>query len=227
MELSLFSFQPTSSPLVRVPAGVKLLALLFAIVSLFYTNLTVALALCPLLTLFSASMGFSLARQLKDFRPILTYLALYYLIAVVTNAIQSGTFSSRCLIPSRQIILSILRLLLSVQLASLLYKSTTTIQIKFSLQKAESHLRSTLRSVPFIGKKIDTRASTTFSLTLVISFIPRIMSLWNQLEGSWRARGGKPGLSMVRTLLPQLLALAFQDAEDSWRAITSREQPEV
>lgn len=226
MELSLFSFQPTRSPLTKIPAGIKLLALFSAILGLFYINLTVALVFCPLLILFSAIMGFSLASQLKDFRPILAYLALYYLIAVVTSAIQSRTFSSQSLIPSRQIILSIMRLLLSVQLASLLYKSTTTTQIKFSLQKAETFLRRLLHSIPFIGNKIDTRASTTFSLTLVISFIPRIMSLWNQLEVSWRARGGKPGLSMVRTLLPQLLALAFQDAEDSWRAIASREMSE-
>lgn len=226
MELSLFSFQSTSSPLTKLPAGIKLLALFFAIASLFSINLTVALVLCPLLILFSAIMGFSLASQLKDFLPILAYLILYYLMAVTINAIQAGSLSSQSLIPSRKIILSILRLLLSVQLASLLYKSTTTTQIKFSLQKAESFLRRLLHSIPFIGNKIDTRASTTFSLTLVISFIPSIMSLWNQLEVSWRARGGKPGLSMVRTLLPQLLVLAFQDAEDSWQAIASREQPE-
>lgn len=223
MELSLFSFQPTRSPLTKLPAGIKLMALLFAIVSLFSINLTVALVLCPLLSLFSATMGFSLTSQLKDFKPILAYLVLYYLIAVVTNIIQSGDLSVRSLIPPEELLLSILRLLLSVQLASLLYKSTTTTQIKFSLQKAENFLRRRLHALPFVGNKIDTRTSATFSLILVISFIPRIMSLWNQLEVSWQARGGKPGLSMVSTLLPQLFVLAFQDAEDSWRAIASRE----
>lgn len=223
MELSLFSFQPTRSPLTKLPAGIKLLALFSAILGLFSINLTVALVLCPLLILFSTIMGFSPASQLKDFQPILAYLVLYYLIAVVINIIQSGDLSVRSLIPPEELLLSILRLLLSVQMASLLYKSTTTTQIKFSLQKAESFLRRCLHTLPFVGNKIDTRASTTFSLTLIISFVPRIMSLWSQLEVSWRARGGKPGLSMVRTLLPQLFVLAFQDAEDSWRAIASRE----
>ena len=223
MELSLFSFQPTRSPLTKLPAGIKLLALFSAILGLFSINLTVALVLCPLLILFSTIMGFSPASQLKDFQPILAYLVLYYLIAVVINIIQSGDLSVRSLIPPEELLLSILRLLLSVQMASLLYKSTTTTQIKFSLQKAESFLRRCLHALPFVGNKIDTRASTTFSLTLIISFVPRIMSLWSQLEVSWRARGGKPGLSMVRTLLPQLFVLAFQDAEDSWRAIASRE----
>lgn len=223
MELSLFSFQPTRSPLTKLPAGIKLMALFSAILGLFSINLTAALVLCPLLILFSAIMGFSPASQLKDFKPILAYLVLYYLIAVVTNIIQSEDLSVRSLIPPEELLLSILRLLLSVQLASLLYKSTTTTQIKFSLQKAENFLRRRLHALPFVGNKIDTGANTTFFLTLIISFVPRIMSLWSQLEVSWRARGGKPGLSMVRTLLPQLFVLAFQDAEDSWRAIASRE----
>ena len=50
------------------------------------------------------------------------------------------------------------------------------------------------------------------------------MSLWNQLELSWKARGGAASLKMVYLLFPQLLVLAFTEAENTWQAILSREE---
>ena len=116
-----------------------------------------------------------------------------------------------------------LRLLVSLQLARFFYKTTTTTQLKWSLEKIEGGLRSLLQKIPVIGKKIHQETSFTLTFTLVISFIPRLMSLWNQLELSWKARGGTAGLKMISTLFPQLFILAFTEAENTLQALLSRE----
>ena len=116
-----------------------------------------------------------------------------------------------------------LRLLVSLQLARFFYKTTTTTQLKWNLEKIEGGLRSLLQKIPVIGKKIHRETSFTLTFTLVISFIPRLMSLWNQLELSWKARGGTARLKMISTLFPQLFILAFTEAENTLQALLSRE----
>ena len=155
---------------------------------------------------------------------IFFYILIYYVANIIINLSQVKNFELALLIPSATIALSTLRLLVSLQLARFFYKTTTTTQLKFSLETMELQLRSLLQRLPIFGKKIQRQASFTFSLTMIISFIPRLMSLWNQLELSWKARGGTAGLKMVYLLFPQLLVLAFTEAENTWQAILSREE---
>lgn len=224
MELNLFSFQPTKSPLTKINPGLKLLLLLVTVISLFYIDLIPTTILFFLLIFASIPLGFSLKSQCQDFKPIFFYILIYYLANIIINLSQVKNFELALLIPSATIALSTLRLLVSLQLARFFYKTTTTTQLKFSLETMELQLRSLLQRLPIFGKKIQCQASFTFSLTMIISFIPRLMSLWNQLELSWKARGGAASLKMVYLLFPQLLVLAFTEAENTWQAILSREE---
>ena len=223
MELSLFSFQPTKSPLTKINPGIKLLFLLISVISLFYIDLIPTTIIFFLLVFISIPLGFSLKSQFQDFKPIFIYIVMYYLISSINNFFQNKAFTVNLLIPSPTITLSMLRLLVSLQLARFFYKTTTTTQLKWSLEKIEGGLRSLLQKIPVIGKKIHRETSFTLTFTLVISFIPRLMSLWNQLELSWKARGGTAGLKMISTLLPQLFILAFTEAENTLQALLSRE----
>ena len=224
MELSLFSFHPTKSPLTKINPGLKLLLLLIAVISLFYIDLIPTAILFCLLVVVSLPLGFSLTSQFQDFKPIFIYILIYYMASIIINLSQVKILAPVLFIPSPTIALSMLRLLVSLQLARFFYKTTTTTQLKFSLEKIELQLRELLQRLPICGKKIQSQASFTFSLTMIISFIPRLMSLWNQLELSWKARGGAAGLKMMYLLFPQLLVLAFTEAENTWQAILSREK---
>lgn len=224
MELSLLSFQSTNSPLEKINPGLKLLLLFIAIISLFYLDLILTTILFFLLIFIAIPLGFSLESQFQDFKPIFVYILIYYLVNIITSFGQIKSLSLAILIPSATISSSILRLLVSLQLSRFFYKTTSTIQLKFSLEKIEVQLRRLLQGLPFFGKKIQGRATLTFTLTMTVSFIPRLMELWNQLELSWKARGGATGLKMIYILFPQLLLLAFTEAENTWQAILSREE---
>lgn len=224
MELSLFSFQSTNSPLAKINPGLKLLFLFIAVISLFYIDLIPTTILFFLLILISIPLGFSLKSQFQDFKPIFVYILIYYLVNIFINFGQIKKLNQTIFIPSETITLSILRLLVSLQLARFFYKTTSTTQLKFSLEKIEVQFRRLFQKLPFCGKKIQSRPSITFTLTMIISFIPRLMELWNQLELSWKARGGTAGLKMICILFPQLLLLSFTEAENTWLAILSREE---
>lgn len=223
MELNLFSFQPTKSQLTKINPGVKLLLVLISIILLFYIDLIPTTIIFFLLVIISIPLGFSLKSQFQDFTPIFSYIIMYYLISSLNNFFQSKVLTGNIFIPSPSITLSMLRLLVSLQLARFFYKTTTTTQLKWSLEKIEGGLRCLLQKIPVIGKKIHQETRFTLTFTLVISFIPRLMSLWNQLELSWKARGGTTGLKMISTLFPQLFLLAFTEAENTLQALLSRE----
>lgn len=223
MELNLFSFQPTKSQLTKINPGVKLLLVLISIILLFYIDLIPTTIIFFLLVIISIPLGFSLKSQFQDFTPIFSYIIMYYLISSLNNFFQSKVLTGNIFIPSPSITLSMLRLLVSLQLARFFYKTTTTTQLKWSLEKIEGGLRCLLQKIPVIGKKIHRETRFTLTFTLVISFIPRLMSLWNQLELSWKARRGTTGLKMISTLFPQLFLLAFTEAENTLQALLSRE----
>lgn len=224
MEVSLFSYEPIKSPLTRIPPGLKLLVLFILIILLLHIELKLAIILFFTLIAISLLLGFSLESQVRDFRPIVIYIFFLYLVNVLINFSLAKSFSRELFIPTNSISLSMVRLLVTVQLASLFYKTTTSSQLKFSLEHLEVFLRKLLRKNPFLRKRVSVKPSMTFTFTLVIAFIPRLFSLWNQLRLAWQARGGSVGLSMIPTLFPQLLALAFSDAENTWQAILNREQ---
>lgn len=224
MEVSLFSYEPIKSPLARIPPGFKLLVLFILIILLLNIELKLAIILFFTLIALSLLLGFSLESQVRDFRPIVIYIFFLYLVNVLINFSLAKSFSKELFIPTNSISLSMVRLLVTVQLATLFYKTTTSSQLKFSLEHLEVFLRKLLRKNPFLRKRVSVKPSMTFTFTLVIAFIPRLFSLWNQLRLAWQARGGSVGLSMIPTLFPQLLALAFSDAENTWQAILNREQ---
>lgn len=223
MEIGAFSFRPGASPLSRVPAGAKLAALLPASAAVLHLDLYPLAATLLLLSLASTCLGFSPAGQLRDLRPLAAYILIYYLSSVATNLAGTGRSGIGILIPSDRSLAAILRLLVAVQLAGLLYKTTTPTQLRSSLERAERLARRLLRRLPLAGRHIDPKPRLSAPLGLVISFVPRLAALWNQLELAWRSRGGRAGAAMVRALLPRLLALALADAESTWQALRSRE----
>lgn len=222
MALSLFTFEHNNSPLKTVSGTVKILFFIPAIILLFYLELKAIIVLFFLSLIVSCILGFSLLNQLKDFLPLLPYLIIYYITAVITNFTQSQKLAISLFLPSAQIILAMFRFLVTVELANLFYKTTTTSQIKNSLEQIEMYIRNCLTHFPLIGKRIQLKTNISFLFTLMLIFIPHLINLWNQLELAWRARGGKTGMLMFKKLFPKLLFLAFIHAENTWLTIKNR-----
>jgi biotin transport system permease protein len=95
------------------------------------------------------------------------------------------------------------RLLVLLQLSSLLFRTTTLVALKSAIARICPPL-----AVP---------------LALFLGFIPALFELWGRLDLSWRARGGKRGIKKLFVLLPALLSLAFFHADIKSRALAARE----
>lgn len=222
MALNLFSFQNNNSPLKKVPPTVKIMFLFASLAGLFFLEIKALLFLFFFLILFSLVLGFSLLNQLKDFISLFPFLFIFYITAIITNFIHDPQLTTKLLTPSPQITRAIIHLLVTVELSNLFYKTTTATQINDSLEQIEKNLRNFLIHLPLIGKNIQTKTSIVFLFSMILIFILRLVTLWNQLELAWKARGGKSNLVMFKALFPKLFVLAFIDAERTWQAIKNR-----
>ncbi len=84
----------------------------------------------------------------------------------------------------------------------------------------EIKIRSLLGKIPFI--KISPHAEFGLMLALSFNFIPHIVELWDSLERSYTARGGKKGFRKIRILLFPLLSLSFYAASEKAKALAAR-----
>ena len=107
-----------------------------------------------------------------------------------------------------------------MQTASILFRTSTTLQLREGLEKMELTLRR-----PFTSKaNPQTRPSAPVAQTLALflCFIPQVSKIWQQTVRAWKARGGRTNLRMYITLLPVLFSVGMKQAYNAARAITIR-----
>jgi energy-coupling factor transporter transmembrane protein EcfT len=109
-----------------------------------------------------------------------------------------------------------------MQLSALLFRTTTSIEIKETLCAIETGIRAVLRKLPF-GQRIAPDVKLGKQAALMISFIPALFELWEKLNRAYRARGGKGGFTKYRILLIALIALSFHHAAEKAKAFAARE----
>jgi biotin transport system permease protein/energy-coupling factor transport system permease protein len=223
-----FRYRKGNSILHRLPALIKLFALVSLAINIMFLPLYVVCAGIILLVIPALLCGFSVRERFTDIKPALFYAFFLYLISVFTNlsstgfiGVSSGDFI-KILHPNDEYGLYMLRLILVMQLSSLLLRTTTSIEIKEAMCNVEIAIRRALRTLPF-AKNISLAAKFGTSAALMISFIPVLFELWDKLNRAYRARGGKGGLTQFRVLLVALIALSFHYAEGKARALLARE----
>ncbi|MDR1288161.1 MAG: energy-coupling factor transporter transmembrane protein EcfT [Treponema sp.] len=116
----------------------------------------------------------------------------------------------------------IVRLFLVMQLSALLFRTTTSIEIKEAVCAGETGIRAGIRRLPF-AKTISPKAKLGTSAALMMNFVPALFELWSKLNRAYRARGGKRGLKQFRVLFVALIALSFHYAQEKARALAARE----
>jgi biotin transport system permease protein/energy-coupling factor transport system permease protein len=223
-----FRYRKGNSILHRVPALIKLFALVSLTVNIMFLPLYAVCAGIILLVIPALVCGFSVREQFADIKPALFYAFFLYLISVFGKLASAGfTIASTAgfiniLHPNYEYGLYMLRLILVMQLSGLLFRTTTSIEIKEAICTVEIVIRKALRKLPF-AKHISPTARFGTSAALMINFIPALFELWDKLNRAYRARGGKGGLKQFRVLLVALIALSFHYAEGKARALQARE----
>ncbi|MDR2417847.1 MAG: energy-coupling factor transporter transmembrane protein EcfT [Treponema sp.] len=223
-----FRYRKGNSIIHRLPALIKLFALISLAVNIMFLPLYAVCVGIILLVIPAFLCGFSVREQFTDIKPALFYAFFLYLISIFTNlsstgfTIVSSTAFIKILLPNDEYALYILRLLLVMQLSALLFRTTTSIEIKEVICSVEIAIRGVLRKLPF-ARNISLTAKFGTSAALTINFIPALFELWDKLNRAYRARGGKGGLKQFRVLLVALIALSFHYAERKARALLARE----
>ena len=187
-QLTAFSYKQGNSFLHRCPALVKILLIPVVSIAVFKLPPAVAITLVIIQTVLSFALKFSLREQLCDLRAVLYYAVILLIIDFFTKA------------DIVQTLLMLVKLLCVMQTASIVFKTSTTLQLRQAL-----------------GKNIISE-----TLALFICFIPQVSKNWAQIKKAWFARGGKKSLKMIIVLLPVLFSVGMKQAWNTARALSIR-----
>ena len=222
---SIFKYKIIKGPLHKLPALLKLI-LLF-IFSVFCIILAVPGLAAGVITVIIAAFlcGLSINDQLTDLKPAALYIIILYAFSVIANLTDyirlenqnsslfipsSAPYWTLCtaeavctakavcsvLIPYSGYLRLALRLVLIVQMSALVFRTTSSLEIREAV-------------------RFDT-------ITLFISFIPEIFKTWSGIDLAWKARGGRPGIRKIKTLVFILISCGFEKAAVKARALEAR-----
>ena len=211
----ILSYKQGTSFLHRCPAWIKILVIPAVSIAAFYLPPVFALCILALQTLVSFVLRFTVREQLADLRPVIYYAVLLFIAKLIGSAavvISGGTFYWKdFLISEKETWLLLLKLFCVMQSASLVFKTSTSLQIREGLEKIE---------ITITRKK---KAPVAQTLSIFICFIPQVSKNWQQATRAWKARGGKKSLRMLVVLLPVFFSVGMKQAYNSARAISIRQ----
>ena len=230
-----FSYKQGSSFLHRCPAWIKIILLPIISLSIFYLPPYFALALIALQTLVSFLLHFTVREQTGDLKAVFYYAVFLILVKIIGNlaaAISAGSLAAfeltafpksvlTFLISEKETWILLLKLFCIIQTASLIFKTSTSLQIREGLEVMELAVRRTLHLKPLVDGRPNAPVAQTVSL--FICFIPQVSKNWQQAERAWKARGGRKTLRMFVVLLPVFFSVGMKQAYNSARAISIRQ----
>ena len=199
-----FSYKQGKTFLHKCPAWIKILLIPLISLLAFMLPPFVVIFLVAAQALLSFCLGISLREQLCDLRAILYYSAILLFAKLV-----SGNFSELS-----TTLFMLIKLFCVMQTASLVFKCSTSLQIRQGLESIELAVRRFF--------KLKAKAPISQTLSLFICFIPMVSKNWAQAKKAWYARGGKKSVRMLLVLLPVLFSVGIKEAYNSAKALTIR-----
>lgn len=181
-----------TSPLHRLPAGVKLAALAVLAVLLVPVSdpVVLAMALAAVLLVY-AGFGRPGLKRIAQWRSLLPLLAVIFLLQAFAASLDVAAAS-------------VLRIAVMVLLADLVTLSTR-------LQDMMDALAVPMRPLARFGLDPE---KLSLAVALVLRFVPVLLDTWRGREEAWRARSPRrPGLPLVGAFFAGALANADQVAE--------------
>lgn len=216
MEYTSFSYKQGSSFLHRCPAWIKICLIPFVSISVFYLPPFFAIGLLVLQSLVAFFLRFTLREQLADLKAVL-YYGLFVIFAkligvfATSEKFQIIELLKNFITSEKETWLLLLKLLCVMQSASLIFKTSTSLQIRGGLEKIEKAIRR------------KDKAPLAQTLSIFICFIPQVSKNWEQAVRAWKARGGKKSIRMLLVLLPVFFSVGMKQAYNSARAISIRQ----
>ena len=230
-----FSYKQGNSFLHHCPSWVKIIIIPVISVGIFYLPPIFAICLIALQTLVSFFLHFTVREQARDLKAVFYYAIFLIFVkilgslaaAISTGALESFEVSTisqsflNFLISEKETWLLLLKLFCIIQTASLIFKTSTSLQIREGLELMELAVRRIFHLKPLVDGRPN--APVAQAVSLFICFIPQVSKNWQQAERAWKARGGKKSLHMFAVLLPVFFSVGMKQAYNTARAISARQ----
>ena len=219
---AVFRYKTIKGPLHKLPAMLKLFLLLPLCVLFIYIPYTWLIAGIITSALTALLCGFTLREQLTDFKPAAFYAVFMYAVSVSSVIIENWQtmplrpLAEAALMPRPDFLRVSLRLVLIVQLSALFFRTVSSAELREGLTAMEQFIRRIL--------KAPAQACFSQAVCLFLCFIPEIFETWAGISLAWKARGGREGLTKIKTLVFVLISISFEKAAVKAKAIEAREK---
>jgi len=227
---SIFKYKTIRGPLHKLPVMLKIFLLLP--LSIFCLALPSFWLCAGIITAVITAFicRFSLREQLTDLKPAVIYAVLMYVLSIFTNLfnyVNVTQLSFHCsllsvLCPHPDFLRIALRLTLIIQLSALLFRTTSSIEIRECLCNIEYFIKSIFTKLPLFNKNISLRSRFSENISVFLMFIPEIFTIWSNIDLAWKARGGKQDLKKIKMLIFVLITLSFEKAALKAKALEAR-----
>ena len=209
MTYSLFSYKNGTSFLHKMPAWKKILFI--PLVNVLFLCLPPAFSIFLVIfqCILAFCLHFSLKTQITDLKPVIYYAILLFFVQLM-DWLFSGpsieTFLKEFSWQSeKETLLFLLKIFAIMQSASLVFKTSTSLQLREGL-----------------GKIFGEKSLLTNALAMFLNFIPMLSKIWAESKRAWLARAGKKGIKMYLALLPVLFSVGMKKAYNASRALSIR-----
>lgn len=217
---SLFSYKKGNSFLHKCPSWIKLLFIPAVSIMILLLPYQFAVCMVFLLILLCLMINVSISEQFTDIKPIFYYAILLFFFQIISLDFKNNESIINTLLSSfswnnqKETVFFLIKLTAVMQTASLLYKTSTSLELREGISRIEMRIR-----IIFHLKKENALSEMLF---MFMNFIPMISNLWKQLKKAWLARCGKSGIKMYISLLPVLFFVSMKKAWNMSRAIDIR-----
>ena len=224
----LFSYKNGNSFFHRLPAWIKILVMPVLSILMFVLPFYVAAGAI----IFQIGVGFylhfSLKNQLQDLIPVLWYALILYVVNFLVGfftaipSLNQDQMAGFLLKVFQSVFFDfqtgtfLLQLFAVIQSCSLLFKTSSPLQIRQGFEVMEGAVRKIL---PFSKKKHFSQV-----LSMFVNFIPLCARNWQAIKKAWVARGGKTNLRMFFVLLPVFFCVGMNQAYKSAKAYAIRDE---
>ena len=223
----MFTYKSGNSLLHKTPAWVKLIIIPFLNIVVFLTPWQAVLTLVILQFIAGFLLAFSFKEQVSDVKPVIFYAVILFSFRFITMGVQEFAVSKLIdlnfiknlfikTFDDKEILMLLLKLFCVMQGASLLFRTSTSLQLREGLASIEHSIRKVLP----VSKK--NKISNTVSM--FVCFIPMVNELWLQSKKAWFARGGKRGIKMYKNLLTVIFSVGMKKAYNTARAVAIRDE---
>ena len=211
---SFLGYKSGSSFLHKCPSWIKILSVPAVNILLFSLHPYFALFMIVVQTIAALRLRFTFSEMFTDVKPVVYYAFLLFFLRFVSALSQNNLmlfFERESL---KETLFMLIKLFCMMQMASLVFKTSTSLQLREGLEIIERAVRR------FFHMKNAKTVSDTVSVFFI--FVPLISQMWNQIEKSWKVRFGKKGLKMYFVLLPVFFSVSLKKAWNLSRSICIR-----